>query len=83
MVLACLVLFGLPRHRRRARGLLVALLLGVALASGMVACSPKVQSCTTTTVPGTTAGLYTVTLTGTGTPSAQTGTNPSFALTVN
>jgi subtilase family serine protease len=83
MVLACLVLFGLPRHRRRVRGLLMAVLLGTVFASSIVACGSKVESCTTTTVPGTTAGLYTVTLTGTGTPSAQTGTNPSFALTVN
>ncbi len=84
-VLACVVLFGLGRRRRAIRNMLVAVLLGIALVGSLAACGSKSSgsSCTNKTTPGTTTGLYTVTVSGTGTPSAQTGSNPTFALTVN
>ena len=80
-VLACVLLFGIAPKRRKWRTMLGALMLLVALAGGMVACGgSKSSSCTPTTTPGTTAGSYTITVTGTSGTSTATGT---VALTVN
>jgi hypothetical protein len=51
------------------------LVLGVSLASGMLACTgPAGASCTGTTNPGTTPGSYTITVTGTS--GSTTATQP-------
>jgi hypothetical protein len=80
-VLACVLLFGIAPKQRKWRTMLGALMLLVALAGGMVACGgSKSSSCTPTTTPGTTAGSYTITVTGTSGATTATGT---IALTVN
>jgi hypothetical protein len=81
-VLACMLLFGIAPTRRKGRAMLGALLLLFALAGGMMACGgSKLSSCTQTTTPGTTAGTYTITVTGTS--GATTATSAPIALTVN
>ncbi len=79
-ILACLLLFGTGSRRRRFRTALGMLALLVALTSGVLACGglPK-SACTNTMVPGTTAGNYTVTVTGTSGSITASGT---VALTV-
>jgi sugar lactone lactonase YvrE len=74
--LACVLLFGGRSQRKRWRSLLGMLLLLVALSSGVLACGgggSKVV-CTGTTSPGTTAGAYTITVTGTAGALTETGT---------
>ena len=80
-VLACLLLFGIAPRRRNWRSILGALFLLVALAGGMLACGGggKSSSCTPTTTPGTTAGTYTITVTGT---SGVTIASSTITLTV-
>ena len=81
-VLACVFLFGIAPKRRKLRTILGALMLLIALTGGMVACGgSKSTPCTPTTTPGTTAGSYTITVTGTS--GATTATSAPFALTVN
>jgi len=74
-VLACLFLFGIPARRRRLQSILAILLLLGALGGGLVACggggSPP---CSPVTTPGTTAGTYTITVTGTSGSLTETGT---------
>jgi hypothetical protein len=74
-ILACLLLFGIGPRRRRFRAALGMLALLVALTGGMLACGgiPK-AACTNTTIPGTTAGNYTVTVTGTSGSITASGT---------
>jgi hypothetical protein len=62
-VLACLVLLGIPARRRSWRAMLGLLVLLAAFSGGMVACGGGGTA--KTTVPGTTAGNYVVTVTGT------------------
>jgi pseudomonalisin len=83
IVLAGLLLLLLPLRKRRAlRALAMACLLtaGIASMSGCGGASTPVIPCTPITVPGTTSGSYTVTITGThGTSTATT----TVALTIN
>jgi hypothetical protein len=73
--LACVFLFAIPGRRRRWRTLVGMVVLGVSLASGMLACTgPAGASCTGTTKPGTTPGSYTITVTGTS--GSTTATQP-------
>jgi subtilase family serine protease len=80
-VLACALLFGFGSRRRRFRTALGMLALLVALAGGMLACGggSKASPCTPTTIPGTTAGVYIVTVTGT---SGTTNASGTVTLTV-
>jgi len=75
-VLACVLLFGIAPGRRKLRRFLGALLLLVTLAMGISACNSgnKTTSCSTTIVPGTTSGTYTITVTGTSGSTVTTGT---------
>jgi hypothetical protein len=74
-VLACILMLGIPARRRRWRSMLGMLVLLSLLTSGASACggnsSFKGGSSGT---PGTTAGLYTITVTGTSATTVQTGT---------
>jgi hypothetical protein len=80
-VLACALLFGIAPKRRRWRTMLGALMLLCALAGGIMACGGgKSAACTTAFFPGTTAGSYTITLTGT---SGSTSATNTINLTVN
>lgn len=82
-VLACVLLFGIAPRRRKVRAILGMLLLFVALVGGMLACGGGGGStaCTNVVTPGTTAGSYTVTVTGTGPSGSPVATN-TIALTV-
>ena len=75
-VLACILLFGIPARRRSWRNLLGALTLLAVLVGGMLACGGSSGSGGGggTSIPGTTAGTYTVTVTGTAGTLAETGT---------
>jgi hypothetical protein len=70
--LACLLLFGIPGRRRSWRRTLAMLALLVTLAGGMLACGGggSARNCP----PATTAGTYTVTVTGTSGSTTATGT---------
>ena len=73
--LACMLLFGIAPQRRKLRAPLGALMLLAVLAGGVSACGgSKTTACSTTIVPGTTAGSYTITVTGTSGSTVQTGT---------
>jgi hypothetical protein len=74
-VLACVFLFGIAPKRRKWRTMLGAQLLLIAFACGMVACGgSKSLACASTITPGTTAGSYTITVTGTSGATTATGT---------
>jgi hypothetical protein len=74
-VLACVFLFGIPARRRRWQSILGMLLLLAALGGGLVACGGGGTSpCSPATTPGTTAGAYTITVTGTSGSLTETGT---------
>jgi hypothetical protein len=80
--LACLILFGIPARRRSWRSLLGIFLLLVALGGGVLACGGGGGGgggCTGLSSSGTTAGGYTITVTGTSGATVATGT---VALTV-
>ncbi len=81
LVLTCLLLFGIAPRQRKWRSMLGALLLFVILAGGLLACSgsTKTTACTNVVVPGTTAGSYTITITGT---SGSTVASNTVTLTV-
>jgi hypothetical protein len=66
-----LLLFGIPARRRRLRAFFGLIALSVALTSGMIACGSKSSGGGNT---GTTAGVYTVTVTATSGATTQTGT---------
>jgi hypothetical protein len=71
MVLACILLFGIPARRRRWRALLGMLALAAVFAGSMAACSGGGGG---GGKPGTTAGTYTITVTGTSGATTETGT---------
>lgn len=82
-VLAFLLFMGIPARRRSWRAMLGMLVVMAALGS-MTACggspggsSPGQKN------PGTTAGTYTLTVTGTGSPSVTPIPTTIFTLTVN
>jgi hypothetical protein len=70
--LACLLLFGIPVQRSSWRTMLGALALLVALSGSLLACGGGGGG--GTTIPGTTAGTYTVTVTGASGSTTATGT---------
>jgi hypothetical protein len=74
--LSCVLLVGIPARRRRWRSMLGMLLLLVILASGTLACGggDSGGGSGRTSNPGTTAGTYTVTVTGTSGAITATGT---------
>jgi hypothetical protein len=74
--LALVLLFGIPARRRKVRNLLGMGLLAIALVSGMASCGGGggTKSCSTVILPGTTAGAYVVTVTGTSGSTVATGT---------
>jgi hypothetical protein len=63
--LACILLFGLPVRRRRWRSMLGMLALIVVLGGGMLACGGTKSTSAGTSNPGTSAGTYALTVTGT------------------
>ena len=70
VALACILLFGIPFQRRRWRTSLGMLTLLIALTGGVLGCgggggSSPAPTPTPASNPGTTAGTYTVTITGT------------------
>src|SRR5208337_2439293 len=71
--LACLLLFVIPGWRRRWRATLAMVALLVALACGVLACGGGTSICNSIN-PGTTAGTYTITVTGTSGSTTATGT---------
>lgn len=78
--LACILLFGIGPRRRKFRAALGMVALLIVLGSSAIACGGgKSISCAPTTVAGTTAGTYTVIVTGTSGSTTATGT---FTLTV-
>jgi subtilase family serine protease len=83
--LALLALCGIPAQRRRWRSLLGMLALLVALGS-LAACSGGGSSSgggSGTKDPGTTSGLYTFTVTGSGSPVITPAPTATFTVTVN
>jgi hypothetical protein len=76
------LLFGIAPRRRKWRAMFGMLMLFVALAGGMLACGggSNTSACSTAITPGTTAGSYTITVTGT---SGSTSVTNTIALTVN
>ncbi|MDE3187130.1 MAG: Ig-like domain repeat protein, partial [Acidobacteriota bacterium] len=72
--LACILLFGIRPMRRRWRTMLGMLMLLVSLAGGVLACGGGAGAGGGTANPGTTAGTYTVTVSGTSGATAATGT---------
>ncbi len=79
-VLAFLVFLGIPARRRSWRAMLGLVVLIAALGS-LSACGGGGGG--TTTIPGTSAGNYTFTVTGTGNDTANTAGNTTFTITVN
>jgi hypothetical protein len=70
---ACLLLFGIPARQRGWRTMLGMLALFGALSGGVFACGGGGNAGGGTSNPGTTAGTYTITVTGTsGTLTATT-----------
>ncbi len=79
--LACVLLFGIPARRRRWMARLGMLALLVALAGGVLACGGTGAGsggCTASNNPGTTAGNYAITVTGTSGSTTATGTISLF-----
>ncbi len=83
-VLALVVLFGIPARRRSWRAMLGLLVLMIALGS-LAACGGGGSSGGGGGGgnPGTTAGQYTFTITGTGAPAQTSGNTATFTVTVN
>jgi hypothetical protein len=81
-ILALAVLLGIPAQRRKLRSFLV-VLFALAALGGIVACGGTSSNVQTQTNPGTTAGTYTITVTGTGNDANKTTATGTFTLTVN
>ena len=72
--LACLLLFGIPAQRRSWRTMIGMVALLVVLTGGVLACGGGSGSaCSVNNTPGTTAGAYTITVTGTVGTTTVTG----------
>jgi len=71
---ACLMLFGIPKRRSRLRTMLGMLAFLVALTGGVFACGGGSGGGRGTSISGTTAGTYIVTVTGTSGTTTATGT---------
>jgi hypothetical protein len=81
-VLAVVLLIGIPKRRRSWRAMLGALVLLAALA-GLSGCGDFWQAPSTTSAAGTTAGSYTFTVTGTGSPTVSSTVTTTFVVTIN
>ena len=79
-LLALLIFFGIPARRRSWRAMLTILVAMVALGA-LASCGGSGGG--TTTTPGTSAGTYTFTVSGTGNDPANTSESTTFTLTVN
>ena len=73
-ILVCIVMVGIPRKRRRWQAMLGMSLLLVAMLGGVLACGGGTAVCSNAVVAGTTAGTYTVTVTGTSGTISESGT---------
>ena len=80
-LLALLVFFGIPARRKAWRGMLGMVVLLIALGS-LAACGGG-SSGGTTTIPGTTAGTYTFTVTAAGNPAISSNQSQTLTVTVN
>ena len=80
-ILVSLVLLGIPARRRSWRAMLIVLVLMVALGS-LTACGGG-SYYPTRSDPGTSAGIYTFTVTGTGNPAVTPAPTTTFTLTIN
>ena len=72
-VLACILLYGIPKRQRSWRSILGILALLIPLACGMTGCSSETGGGVSST-SGTTTGVYIVTITATSGTITQTGT---------
>jgi hypothetical protein len=81
-VLTLLAILGIPARRRGWKSLLSVLILMVLLTS-LAACGGGSGGAPTSSNPGTTAGAYTITVSGSGNDSANTKVTTTFTLTVN
>jgi hypothetical protein len=83
-LLALLVFFGIPARRRRWQ-LLLAFLVVMAALGGLAGCGGGGGGASSPppSVPGTTAGQYTFTVTGTGNPALTPTPTTTFILTVS
>jgi len=81
-VLAVLVFLWVPGKQRKWRALL-GVVFGLILLGNLVACGGGGGGSTQTSNPGTTAGSYTITVSGTGNDTAKTNASTTFTLTVN
>jgi hypothetical protein len=82
-VLALLLFFGIPARRRSWRSLIGTLVLMTALGE-LAGCGGSGSSGgTSNSTPGTSAGTYTFTLTGAGTPPASAAVSATFTVVVN
>ena len=73
-ILACILLFGIPMRRSRWKTMLGMIALLGAMTGGLLACGGGGTPCTPVVKPGTTAGTYTITVTGTSGTLTPTGT---------
>ena len=80
-MLAFLVFLGIPT-RRRWRSMLGLVVL-IAVLGGLSACGGGGSGPSSYEVPGTAAGAYTFTVTGTGSDLSSTTASTTFTLTVN
>ena len=81
-ILALLVFIGIPARRRSWRQMLGAIVLMAAIGS-LASCGGGSSAVTTPVNPGTTAGTYTFTVTGSGDPSVTPAPTYPFTVTVN
>ena len=81
-VLAFLIFLGVPARRRKWLAMLGVLVAMVALGS-LSGCGGGSGSTSITSTPGTTAGTYTLTITGSGSDPSATQETTTYSLTVN
>jgi hypothetical protein len=72
-ILACVLLFGIPAHRRRWRAIVGMLVLFLVIINSAVACGGSGVTCNNVLIGGTTVGTYTITVTGTSGATTSTG----------
>jgi uncharacterized protein YceK len=80
--LAGVLLIGIPGRRSKRHSILGSLILIAALGT-LSGCGGGKSSTISKPIPGTTAGTYTYTVSGTGSDSAATKANTTLTVTVN